>query len=483
MRDTDAGVAAKLAAGLDLSRRDYAAEEFIELPPAQFIAQAYAACFGHPPAPELFAALRDRLLAGESRVRLLREWVKSGHGVSMAGLPAAAWREAMAGSAAADFFLKGARLGRDISRLPRNLRRKLAPRLPASPPESIWPTARAGGGKPRIAVLSVAAGERGGAERFYGGLCGALNQAGMEAELVARDAQEGSFAEVAESYRRFENLDLSAYDGVISSKAPTYAVRHPNHVCYLMHTMRGWYDMFEASHPFASQQTQKERAQIQALDTAILQAIPQRLAIGEEVAQRLRAYNGLDATVLHLPSTLTGLREGPFRHLFLPGRLHPWKRVELAIAAMRFVKAPLQLVIVGTGQEELRLRALAKPDPRIVFTGFVSEAQLAGLYAEAAAVLLLPKREDLGLVTFEAFACGKPVITCTDSGEPARLAQDGQSGFVCTPDAQAIAEKIEALAGDPARAAAMGHAGQMSVADITWEKGAATLIVALGLQA
>jgi glycosyltransferase involved in cell wall biosynthesis len=311
-------------------------------------------------------------------------------------------------------------------------------------------------------------------------LCAALNQAGMNAELVALESREGSFAEVSKSYQRFGDLDLSAYDGVISSKAPTYAARHPNHVCYLMHTMRGWYDMFEASHPFATRQTQKERAQIQALDTATLDAIPKRLSIGEEVSQRLRSYNGLDAEVLHLPSTLTGLREGPFRHLFLPGRLHPWKRVELAIAAMRFVKAPIQLVIAGTGQEELRLRALAKSDPRIVFTGFISEAELAGLYADAAAVLLLPRREDLGLVTFEAFACGKPVVTCTDSGEPARLVRDGKSGFVCAPEAQVIAEKIEALARNPALAAQMGRAGQISVADISWEKVAANLIAALG---
>ena len=65
----------------------------------------------------------------------------------------------------------------------------------------------------------------------------------------------------------------------------------------------------------------------------------------EEVAQRLRAYNGLDADVVHPPSTLPGLHEGPFTHLLAPGRLHPWKRVDLAIRAMRFVKAPVKLVI------------------------------------------------------------------------------------------------------------------------------------------
>ncbi len=238
--------------------------------------------------------------------------------------------------------------------------------------------------------------------------------------------------------------------------------------------------MFEASHPFAARRTRRERRIIQALDTAALQGIPKRFAIGEEVAARLRAYNGLDAQVMHLPSTLGGLHEGPFEHVLMPGRLHPWKRVELAIAAMRHVTAPIRLVIAGTGQEEARVRGLARHDPRIHFTGFVSEAELAALYAKASSVLLLPRREDLGLVTFEAFACGKPVITCNDSGEPARLVRDGESGFVCAPDPRAIAEKIESLARNPAQAAAMGRTGHASLAAISWDQVARTLITALG---
>ena len=193
-----------------------------------------------------------------------------------------------------------------------------------------------------------------------------------------------------------------------------------------------------------------------------------------------RFFNGLDAKVVWPPSTLAGLHEGAFTHLLFPGRLHPWKRVELGIQAMQFVKSPLQLVIAGTGQEEQRLRGLAKADPRIVFTGRVTEAQLAALYADAAAVLFFPRQEDLGLITFEAFAAGKPVITCTDSGEPARIVRSDESGFVCPPDPRAIAECIETLAGDPARAAAMGHAGRAWITDIGWDAVATKLIAALG---
>ena len=469
-----AEVALQLIAGLDLSQTQYDAREFIGLPQAAFVARAYAACFGIAPPPAIFFACRDRLLAGTiSQAGLLREFAASGRGIRVSGLRRQALREMWAGSIPSALALAAARTARNILRLPRNLRRKRGGGQATAPVPKSAPR------KPRIAILTVSSQEEGGAERFYAGLEEALTRAGMGPERVAVECREGSYADIVRSYRRCFDLDLSGYDGVISSKAPSYAVRHPNHVCYLMHTMRAWYDMFEASHPFASRRTHDQRRRIQALDTAALQNL-RRLAIGAEVAGRLRAYNGLDAGVVRPPSTLAGLHEGGFTHLFAPGRLHPWKRVDLAIAAMRFVKSPLRLVIAGTGQEEARLRAQAKSDPRIVFAGRVTEGELTDLYADAAAVLFLPRQEDLGFITLEAFAAGKPVITCTDSGEPARLVRQDESGFICPPDPRAIAERIDFLAGDPSHAAAMGRAGRDSVADISWQRVAEKLVAALG---
>ena len=49
---------------------------------------------------------------------------------------------------------------------------------------------------------------------------------------------------VLASYVRCYDLDLRQYDLVISTKAPTYLVRHPRHVSYLVHTLRVFYDRF-----------------------------------------------------------------------------------------------------------------------------------------------------------------------------------------------------------------------------------------------
>ncbi|HVE87405.1 MAG TPA: glycosyltransferase family 4 protein [Myxococcales bacterium] len=335
----------------------------------------------------------------------------------------------------------------------------------------------------RVAVLAVTSpgGNLGGAHRFYLGLERALNAVpGIDAERVELPSDERTFDSVLEAYLRAYDLDLSRFDAVISTKAPGYAVRHPNHVCYLLHTMRVFYDMFDAESGAAPEQRQR-RALIQQLDTAALQFPRTRAvyAIGHEVRRRLLEHNGVDCEVLHPALALEGLRPGAYEHALLPGRLHRWKRVDLVIRAMRLVQRPLKLLIAGTGEDEEGLRALAAGDERIRFLGAVSDRELVDLYASALVVPFPPVREDFGLVAIEALASGKPVITCRDSGEPALLVRDGETGFVCEPSPEAIAEKLEHLYDRPDLARAMGQAGPPSIRGIRWEHVAASLVEAI----
>lgn len=338
--------------------------------------------------------------------------------------------------------------------------------------------------RPRIGIVAAQSpsGEQGGAERFFTGLRDALENVGLDTEIVGVYSDEANFDCIMESYLRFYDLDLNRFDGIISSKAPSYVARHPNHVCYLQHTMRVFYDMFNITGHRPSPESLEQRQLIHSLDSAALKPPRTRrvFAIGEEVAARLRRYNGFDAEVIRHPTSLRGLRQGSFKYLFLPGRLHQWKRVDLAIKAMRYVKAPIELVISGIGEDAERLQGLAKGDPRIRFVGRVPDEELVTLYADALAVLFMPRLEDLGLITLEAFESGKPVITCTDSGEPARLVRDGETGFICLPKPRDIADRIEQLAQNPARAAAMGKQGAASIVSITWDGVAMALAAALG---
>ncbi len=322
--------------------------------------------------------------------------------------------------------------------------------------------------RPRVAVVAPrsASGAVGEAERFFAGLRDALGSAGLDAVIVEDTCDETNFESILASYLRFYDMDLSGFDGVISTKAPTYAVRHPNHVCYLVHTMRVFYDMFDREFPDPPLALHSQRRRIQELDSAALS--PSRLkavhAIGEEVAVRLGAYNGLTASVLHPPTNLSGFRRGAFRHVLLPGRLHRWKRVDLAIAAMRHVQGDIELIIPGTGEDAERFSAMAAGDPRIRFPGRVNDAALLDLYANSLVVLFPPEREDLGLVTFEAFLSGKPVITCVDFWR-AGAARPGRRQWLRLL-AQSAGDRDEnrGTGRDPARAAAMGAAGGRSFA-------------------
>lgn len=337
---------------------------------------------------------------------------------------------------------------------------------------------------PRVAIVASlsASGEQGGAERFFVGLRDALLDTGLNAEIVEVYNNESNFDQIKKSYLRFYDLDLAQYDGIISAKAPSFVAQHRNHVCYLMHTIRVFYDMFASTFPQPTPEILEQRNLVHALDTAALRRPRRLFAIGVEVAERLRRFNGLEAAVMRHPTSLAGLHGGAFNYFLLPGRLHRWKRPHLAIEAMRLVTADRELIIAGSGEDEERFRALAAPDRRIRFVGRVSDEALADLYADALAVIFTPQNEDLGLVTLEAFRSGKPVITCTDSGEPARIVEDGTSGFVCRPDAAALAAAMEHLAGRPDRARQMGQAAEASITDLTWTKIAANLRDALGLR-
>lgn len=337
----------------------------------------------------------------------------------------------------------------------------------------------------KIAIVGAgsSSGEQGGAENFYKGLCNALGTLNVDTDLLCPVSDETGFDAIKETYLRFYDLDLSKYDGVISTKAPAYLVRHPNHVCYLQHTMRVFYDMFEVEFPFPTKELIEQRTFIQELDIAALQypRTKQVFTIGNEVKNRLMKYNGIESEVLYQGLLSEHYKEGAFEYVFMPGRLHRWKRVDLVIRAMQYVQAPVKLIITGIGEDEAVFRKLACEDLRIEFRGRVSDETMIELYANALCVPFVPLHEDFGLITLEAFRSGKPVITCTDSGEPAYIVQDNNTGFVCEPDPRDIAGKIEYFVGHPDIAKEMGKKGKISTNHIKWDTTAVKLLTALAV--
>src|SRR4051812_12931837 len=172
-------------------------------------------------------------------------------------------------------------------------------------------------------------------------------------------------------------------------------------------------------------------------------------------------WHGVPYEVAYPAPILTGFREpgGPGSYIFAPGRLHRWKRTDLIIRAFREIDRDILLKIAGTGEDEAALRNLAQDDPRIEFLGRVSDADLLDLYAGARAVAFVPSGEDYGYITIEAFKTKRPVVTCTDSGEPPYIVADRENGFVVDPDPRAIADRLCYLIDNPDEAVEMGRRG------------------------
>lgn len=331
----------------------------------------------------------------------------------------------------------------------------------------------------RVAIIAAmsATGETGGAERFYYGLLDALIEQGCDAALIPIAADESTFDHILNNYKQCSELDLSDYDLVISTKSPTYAVKHARHVLYLMHTTRVFYDMFDEVFPWAGDELKKQRQQIIDLDTEVISKIEHKFSIGYEVSSRLEKSNGLDAEVLHPPLGMNRFQKGETgEYFFMPGRLHSWKRVHLAISAIKESDLPMKLLIAGTGEAEAELKSLADGDPRIEFLGRVNDEELINYYSNALAIPFIPLREDFGYVTLEAFSSGKPVITCTDSGEPLHFVRHQETGLICEPTPSSIKSAMEYLYLNKDIASVMGEKGADSISHITWPKVAKRLL-------
>ena len=333
----------------------------------------------------------------------------------------------------------------------------------------------------RIAVLQAgsAKGEFGGAERFYAGLIAALAEKGCKAEAVSIPADEATFDHILANYAACRSLDLSRFDLVISTKAPTYAAQHPNHLLYLVHTIRVFYDMFHNAFPNATAGHREQRSRVHALDGDSIGGITRRFAIGHEVANRLLDWHGLDCEVLHPPLATSGFSSGSYGdYFFLPGRLHRWKRAKLAIQAVMASALPMRLVVAGVGEEEDELKSLARHDSRIQFLGRISDGKLIELYSGCLAVPFVPLREDYGYVTLEAFASAKAVITCNDSGETCQFVRDGVTGLVCDPTPGSIRLAMEKLFGNRDVAEALGGQAKQATAHLSWASTAERLLEA-----
>ncbi len=329
---------------------------------------------------------------------------------------------------------------------------------------------------------------RGGAEGLVEGLIAALGQAEHRVELIALPFKWYPRAQLQEQALVWRTLDLTRLGGrpvdlVICTKFPTWAVRHPCKVVWLVHQHRQAYDWYGTPLSDFGRSSEDRRARRVVLETDSqgLGEAERIYTISKNVAGRLTRYTGLPGVPLYPPTRHDRYHTGVYGdYIFTLSRLDSAKRLNLLLEALKRTKSGVRAIIAGSGPEEASLKARAESlglTGRVEFQGRVSDEEAVELYAGALAVFFAPVDEDYGYITIEAMRSGKAVLTAPDSGGVLEWVRDGQNGFVC-PDPAAFAQAFDQLYLDSGHllAARLGQVGLQTVKIVpTWAEVAHTL--------
>ena len=176
-----------------------------------------------------------------------------------------------------------------------------------------------------------------------------------------------------------------------------------------------------------------------------------RLVVISEFMKGRLVANGIPAEKVEVrpPVIRTGetgaedVTSGRKIDLLFVGQLIRGKGVQLLLAAMARMKTPRTLDIVGTGNMEPKLRALAAQlgiEGRVRFNGFQSNPQD---WMRAAKCVVVPSfwQEPYGLVAAEAVALGRPVVAFAIGGLPE--ACGGKATLVPPGDIDSLADALE----------------------------------------
>ncbi|XOU94739.1 MAG: glycosyltransferase [Candidatus Kerfeldbacteria bacterium] len=214
-----------------------------------------------------------------------------------------------------------------------------------------------------------------------------------------------------------EGYNLSGYDVLLSDSSGMAKgiITDPRslHICYCHTPTRYLWsdhnviiDKLERNR-IIGRLSQLYRSYLRIWDRQAADRVDKFIANSKYVAQRIKKYYKRDSVVIHPPVDISRFKiSNEVKDYFLIiSRLRPYKKVDLAIQA--FNKLGLPLYIIGTGEEENRLKEMA--GPHIKFLGNVSDEK-AVEYLSQCQAFIHPQEEDFGITPVEAMACGRPVI-------------------------------------------------------------------------
>lgn len=237
--------------------------------------------------------------------------------------------------------------------------------------------------------------------------------------------------------RAYRSFDLSGFDLVLSSNhACAKNVLTPPgvlHVCYCHTPMRyAWEKRFLEGESIGT---------VGRLALPLLLPLLRRqdrvgaaspdmfVANSRHVADRIERYYGRPSEIVNPPVDVEhflGLSRSPEDYYLVFGRVVPYKRVDLAVAACARLGRAVRIAGGGRALDAVRSGTPAGADAQ--FLGGVSDLERDRLLSGARA-LLFPGEEDFGIVPVEAQAAGVPVIAYGVGGA-GETVLDGRTGVL-----------------------------------------------------
>jgi len=317
-----------------------------------------------------------------------------------------------------------------------------------------------------------------------------LTERGHKVEVVYIPTTDDP-STILDQMAAFRMMELDEhYDLVITFRPPSHMVRHRRKVCWFIHHVRVFYDLWDSEYRGFpdTHQTRALRDTIHRADTNALSEAHRLFTNSRVVAQRLQDYNGLQGEVLYPPV----LRPEIFRserygdEIVCICRMEGHKRQHLLIEAMRHVRTPVKLRLCGLASNPAYLAVLEGAMANHDLSGtvtiehrWITEEEKADRLANSLAAAYIPFDEDsYGYPTLEAAHSRRCTVTVSDSGGVPEFIEDGVNGLIVEPQPETLASAFDRLYLNKFASARMGEAAERLILalGINWDAVVARLL-------